>query len=58
VSGQDHNKRRHHWLESAFRHTWLPAVIAAISLYAAGTFFQWAAPDARSMGELMRALSN
>ena len=47
-----------HWLDSAFRHTWLPAAIAAISLYAAGTLFQWAVPAARSMGDLVRALSN
>lgn len=45
-----------HWLDSAFRRTWLPAVIAAVCLYAAGAAFQWAMPDARSIGDVVRAL--
>ena len=45
-----------HWLDSAFRHTWLPALIVASCLYAAGMAFQWAAPDARSIGDVVRAL--
>ena len=45
-----------HWLGSAFRHTWLAAMIVAICLYAAGMAFQWAMPDARSIGDVVRAL--
>ena len=45
-----------HWLGSAVRHTWLPALIAALCLYAAGMALQWAAPDARSIGDAVRAV--
>jgi hypothetical protein len=45
-----------HWLGSAVRHTWLPAVIAATCLYAAGMALQWAMPDARSIVDIVRAV--
>jgi hypothetical protein len=45
-----------HWLGSALRHTWLPALIAAICMYAAGMALEVAAPDARSIGDVVRAV--
>jgi hypothetical protein len=47
-----------HWLGSALRHTWLPATIAAVCLWITGTALQWAMPDARSIGDVVRALGN
>jgi hypothetical protein len=47
-----------YWLGSALRHTWLPAAIAAVCLWITGTALQWAMPDARSIGDVVRALGN
>jgi hypothetical protein len=47
-----------HWLHSALRHTWLPATIAAVCLWITGTALQWAMPDARSIGDVVRAIGN
>jgi hypothetical protein len=44
-----------HWLGSALRHTWLPATIAAVCLWLTGMALQWAIPDARSIGDVVRA---
>jgi hypothetical protein len=47
-----------YWLGSALRHTWRPATIAAVCLGVAGTALQWAMPEARSIGDVVRALGN
>lgn len=47
-----------HWLGSAVRHTWLPATIAAVCIAFAGLVLQWAMPTARSIGDLVRGVSN
>ncbi|HJU43714.1 MAG TPA: hypothetical protein VJ691_12890 [Vicinamibacterales bacterium] len=43
-----------HWLGSAIRHTWKPAVIIALCLFVVGTVIQWAAPSARTIGDVFR----
>lgn len=45
-----------YWLGSALRHTWLPAAIAVVCLWITGTALQWAMPEARSIGDVVRAL--
>ena len=45
-----------YWLGSALRHTWKPAAVAAVCLWITGTALQWAVPDARSIGDVVRAL--
>lgn len=45
-----------YWLGSALRHTWKPAAIAALCLWITGTAVQWALPDARSIGDVVREL--
>ena len=45
-----------HWLGSAFRRTWLPALAISLLMMAAGFALQWAAPEARSIGGAMRLL--
>jgi hypothetical protein len=45
-----------HWLGSAVRHTWLPAVIVAVCLALTGAALQWAIPESQSIGDVVRAL--
>lgn len=45
-----------YWLDSALRRTWKPAAIAAVCLWVTGTALQWAMPDARSIGDVVREL--
>lgn len=47
-----------HWLESAVRHTWLPATIAAVCMAVVGVVLQWAEPTARSIGDVFRMAGN
>jgi hypothetical protein len=46
-----------YWLGSALRHTWQPAAIAALCVWVIGTALQWAVPNARSIGDVVRALN-
>jgi hypothetical protein len=46
-----------YWLESAVRRTWLPALIAALFLMAAGAAVQMAIPTADSIGDVWRTLA-
>ena len=43
-----------HWLRAAFRHTWLPAALAAILFTFAGYLLQKAVPEAHSIGDIWR----
>lgn len=43
-----------HWLESAVRRTLVPFVVTAVSLGAIGYAFQWYAPDANTLGEVIK----
>lgn len=45
-----------HWLTSAIRHTWAPALVAGLFLIVAGVAIQWALPDARSIGDVWRQM--
>ena len=45
-----------HWLTSAIRHTWAPALVAGLFLIVAGEAIQWALPDARSIGDVWRQI--
>jgi hypothetical protein len=45
-----------HWLTSAIRHTWAPALVAGLFLIVAGVAIQWALPDARSIGDVWRQI--
>jgi hypothetical protein len=46
-----------HWLDSAFRRTWLPALSLSLLLMAAGFSLQWAVPEAQSIGAVVRTLT-
>jgi len=46
-----------YWLGSALRHTWKPAAVAALCLWITGTAVQWAVPNARSIGDVVRRFS-
>jgi hypothetical protein len=50
-----HDESRH-WLTSAIRHTWVPALVAGLFLIVAGVAIQWALPDARSIGDVWRQI--
>ncbi|MDP3513570.1 MAG: hypothetical protein Q8S20_12545 [Sulfuritalea sp.] len=43
-----------HWLESAVRRTLVPFAVTAISLGAIGYAFQWYAPQAHTLGEVVK----
>jgi hypothetical protein len=43
-----------YWLSSAIRHTWKPAVVITVCLFALGSVIQWAVPTARTIGDLLR----
>jgi uncharacterized membrane protein YgcG len=43
-----------HWLGSAIRNTWKPALAVAVCLYAIGAVIQWAAPSSRTIGDVLR----
>jgi hypothetical protein len=45
-----------HWLTSAIRHTWAPALVAGLFLIVAGVAIQWALPDAHSIGDVWRQI--
>lgn len=45
-----------HWLDSAFRRTWLPATAISLTLMAVGFAAQWAVPTAQSIGDVVREL--
>lgn len=46
---------RRHWLETALKKTWLPAFLCAFAFGVAGYLFQWALPEARTLGEVLHA---
>ena len=43
-----------HWLGSAVRHTWKPAVAIMVCLFVLGIVIQWAMPSARTIGDVLR----
>jgi FtsH-binding integral membrane protein len=43
-----------HWLTSAIRHTWKPAVVMLVCLFLLGIAIQWAEPSARTLGDVLR----
>jgi uncharacterized membrane protein YgcG len=43
-----------HWLGSAIRRTWKPAVVIALCLFVGGSAIQWMAPAARTIGDILR----
>jgi hypothetical protein len=43
-----------HWLESAIRHTWKPALVMLVCLVLLGIAIQWAEPSARTIGDVLR----
>jgi uncharacterized membrane protein len=43
-----------HWLDSAVRRTWAPALVAGLFLMVAGIAIQWALPAADSIGDVWR----
>jgi hypothetical protein len=45
-----------HWTGAVFRRTWIPAVVLVIFMFVAGFAAQQFAPDARSIGGVIRAL--
>jgi hypothetical protein len=45
-----------HWTGAVFRRTWIPAAILVIFMFVAGFAAQQFAPDARSIGGVIRAL--
>jgi H+/Cl- antiporter ClcA len=45
------------WVGAVWRRTWLPALIVIVCVSGAGYFLQRAVPDARSIGGVIRALS-
>ena len=52
------NAERRHWLRAAVRRTILPVLLTALSFTAAGYAMQRAVPEARSVGEFWRAVSD
>ena len=60
MSGVYRSVRRHddgNWVGAVWRRTWLPALIVIVCVSGAGYFLQRAVPDARSIGGVIRALS-
>jgi hypothetical protein len=47
-----------HWAGAVLRHTWMPALVVILFVAAAGFALQQAAPEARSIGGVWRALSD
>jgi len=47
---------RRHWLESAVRKTWLPALAVVASFTLAGVVMHWYAPEAASVGQVFRQM--
>jgi hypothetical protein len=45
-----------HWTGAVFRRTWVPAVILVTFMFVAGYAAQRIAPEARSIGGVIRAL--
>ena len=43
-----------HWLGSAIRHTWKPALVIMMCLFVLGTVLQWANPSMRTIGDWLR----
>lgn len=43
-----------HWLGSAIRHTWKPAMAIAACLFVVGVVIQWAMPSAGTIGDVLR----
>ena len=48
---------RRHWVESAVRRTWLPALAVVASFTLAGVAMQWYAPEAASIGQVWRQMT-
>lgn len=46
-----------HWSGAVVRRTWMPAAVLIVSLMVGGYALQYLAPDARSIGGVVRALS-
>ena len=46
-----------HWTGAVFRRTWLPALAVILFTTGAGYALQLAAPDARSIGGVIRSLT-
>ncbi|HUF03208.1 MAG TPA: hypothetical protein VMM38_03450 [Aridibacter sp.] len=47
---------RRHWLQTAIRKTWFPALLCATAFGIAGYVFQLAVPEARTLGDVFRAV--
>lgn len=47
-----------HWTGAVLRHTWLPALVIIVFMAGAGYLLQMAAPEARSIGGVVRALTS
>ncbi len=47
-----------HWALTVVRHTWLPALVLIVFAAIGGWALQKAAPDARSIGGVLRALQD
>ena len=61
MSGVYRSVRRHddgNWVGAVWRRTWIPALVVIVCVSAAGYLLQLAVPDARSIGGVLRALSN
>jgi uncharacterized membrane protein HdeD (DUF308 family) len=60
MSGVYRSVRRHddgHWVGAVWRRTWLPALLVIASVSVAGYLLQIAVPEANSIGDVIRALS-
>ena len=58
VYGRVKNLERRYWLTTAVKKTILPALIIALSFGVAGFAMQQAVPEANSVGEFLRGLTN
>jgi len=47
-------RNRAHWLKGVVRRTWLPAAVLCVTIALAGFALQVAAPEARSLGDVLR----
>ena len=60
MSGVYRNVRRHddgNWVGAVWRRTWIPAVVVIVCVSVAGYVLQLAVPDARSIGGVIRAVT-
>jgi len=60
MSGVYRSVRRHddgNWVGAVWRRTWIPALVVIVCVIAAGYALQLAVPEARSIGGVIRALS-